>query len=84
MEEGAEKLRGWWQGTHHEHEPDPDSFHHLRGPDVVAGQWKWDADACVCGTSCCAVVVCGVCCVGGGRDVHSDKSLGQGPNLSGS
>ena len=39
----------------------------------------------VCGTSCCAccVIVCGACC-GGGRDVHSDKSLGQGPNLSGS
>ena len=45
MEEGAEKHRGWWQGTHHEGEPEPDSFHHLRGPDVVAGQWKWDAEA---------------------------------------
>ena len=29
---------------------------------------------------CCTCVVVG----GGGRDVHSDKSLGQGPNLSGS
>ena len=76
--EGAEKHRGLTAGCR-------GGFGRLlRGPDVVARRWKWDADACVCGTSCCAVVVCGVCCVGGGRDVHSDKSLGQGPNLSGS
>ena len=59
--EGAEKHRGLTAGCR-------GGFGRLlRGPDVVARRWKWDADACVCGTSCCAVVVCGVLCWWGER-----------------
>ena len=62
MEEGAEKHRGWWEGTQHEGEPEPDSFHHMRGPDVVVRQWKWDADACVWHELLC-LLRCSVWCV---------------------
>ena len=49
------------------------------------GRRNGDADACVARVVVlCVCVEVGGVLLGGGRDVHSDKSLGQGPNLSGS
>ena len=57
----------------------------LAGRMYGAGSRNGDADACVARVVVLVcVVVGGWCVVGWGRDVHSDKSLGQGPNLSGS
>ena len=54
--EGAEKHRGFtggWRG----------GFGRLlRGPDVVARRWKWDADACVWHELLC-LLRCSVWCV---------------------
>ena len=56
----------------------------LAGRMYGAGSRNGDADACVARVVVLVCVVVGGVLLGGGRDVHSDKSLGQGPNLSGS